>query len=205
MTKTFQVSALALAAGLTFSTAALAQASTDPTAVQAGTYAVEPSHTRVVFAVSHLGFSTWYGDFTGAKGSLKLDPKNPAAAQLDVTIPVASVTTTNATLDGELKSPAWFDAAKYPTITFHSTKVTPTGADTAKVAGDLTFHGVTLPVVLDAKFNGAGANPLSKAYTVGFNVSGKIKRSDFGVKTYLPMIGDDVDLMISAPFERKAD
>jgi len=178
-------------------------ASTDPAAVQAGAYTLETSHARVLFATSHMGFSTWYGDFTGATGTLSLDPKNIAAAKLEVSIPTASVTTTNAKLDEELKSPAWFDAATYPTITFKSTKVTPTGPTTAQVTGDLTFHGVTRPVTLDATFKASGVNPMNKAYTVGFEVKGALKRSDFGVKTYVPLIGDDVDLTISAPFEKK--
>jgi polyisoprenoid-binding protein YceI len=86
-------------------------------------------------------------------------------------------------------------------MVFKSTKVTETGKDAAKVTGDLTFHGVTKPVTLAVKFNGAGTNPLDKKYTAGFEVSGKIKRSDFGMKTYVPLIGDDVDLIISAGFE----
>ncbi len=176
---------------------------TDPKAVPAGAYKLDPRHARVLFATSHMGFSTWYGDFAGATGALTLDPKNPAADTLEVSIPVASVSTTNATLDGELKSAAWFDAAQFPTITFKSTKVTLTGPSTAQVAGDLTFHGVTRPVVLEATFKAAGVNMMTKAYTVGFEVKGALKRSDYGVKTYVPVIGDDVDLTISAPFEKQ--
>jgi len=192
------VLALAAAGGV-FAQSAV---NTDPAAVTAGDYKLETSHARVLFATSHMGFSTWYGDFTGATGTLSLDPKNVAAAKLEVSIPTASVSTTNTVLDGELKSAQWFDAEKHPTITFKSTKVTQTGAGTAKVDGDLTFHGVTKPVSLDAKFYGSGVNPMSKAYTVGFEVSGKLKRSDFGVNTYVPLIGDDVTLTISAPFEK---
>jgi polyisoprenoid-binding protein YceI len=203
MTKTFKVAAFAIAASLAFGGASFAQ--TAPAAVQAGSYALETSHARVLFSLSHFGFSTWYGDFSGATGTLKLDPKNPAASQLEVSIPTASVSTTNAKLDDELKSADWFDAAKYPTITFRSTKVTPTGVATAQVAGDLTFHGVTKPVVLTATYKAAGVNPMNKAYTVGFEVKGSLKRSEFGVKNYVPAVGDDVELTISAPFERKAD
>lgn len=173
-----------------------------PAAVQAGDYTVETSHTRVQFTVSHMGFSDWYGDFTGATGSLSLDPKAPAKAKVDITIPVSSVSTTNATLDGELKSDAWFDAAKYPQIRFTSTAVTPTGPRTANIAGNLTFHGVTRPVVLKATFLAGGVNPLSKGYTVGFNATTSLKRSDFGVKTYIPLISDEVSLRISAAFEK---
>ncbi len=173
-----------------------------PAAVQAGAYKVEPSHTRVQFAVSHMGFSEWYGDFTGASGTLSLDPKAVAKAKLDITIPVASVSTTNATLDGELKSKDWFDADQFPTIRFVSKSVKQTGARTALVAGDLTFHGVTKAVVLKTSFNASGVNPLSKGYTIGFNATTTLKRSDFGVKTYLPLIGDAVALRISAAFEK---
>lgn len=173
-----------------------------PAAVQAGNYTVETTHTRVQFTVSHMGFSDWYGDLTGVTGTLSLDPKAPAAAKVDITIPVSSISTTNATLDGELKSEAWLDAGKYPDIRFTSTGVTPTGPRTANIAGNLTFHGVTRPVVLKAAFLASGVNPLSKGYTVGFNATAALKRSDFGVKTYIPLIGDEVTLRISAAFEK---
>jgi polyisoprenoid-binding protein YceI len=187
-----------------FATLASAQgADSDPAKVQAGTYTLETNHARVLFAVSHMGFSTWYGDFTGATGTLTLDPKNPATAALSVTIPVASVTTTNAKLDDELKSADWFDAAKFPTISFTTTKVAVTSPTTARVTGNLTFHGVTKPVELDATYKASGTNPMSKAFTIGFEVKGSLKRSDFGVTKYVPLIGDDVTLIISAPFEKK--
>ncbi len=191
----------AVAALLLTASAAFA-ADTNPAAVAVGRYAVESGHTRVQFAVSHMGFSTWYGDFTGATGTLNLDPKSPAAAKVDITIPVASVSTTNAVLDGELKSAEWFDAGKDPTIRFVSTKVVKTAANKATITGDLTFHGVTKPVVLMATFNGAGANPMNKKYTVGFDATTTLKRSDFGVKTYVPVIGDTTSLRISAAFEK---
>jgi polyisoprenoid-binding protein YceI len=186
-------------AALTLAVAAPVLAQTD---VQSGTYKVEPAHTEVLFGVMHLGFTTYHGVFSGASGSLVLDSTNPAASKLDVSVPTASVWTPSDKLTEELKGPQWLDAAKYPAMTFRSTSVTPTGATTADVAGELTLHGVTKPVVLKAKFNKAGPNPLTKAYTTGFEVSGVIKRSDFGVSTYVPMVGDDVDLTISAAFEK---
>ena len=200
MTKTLTLATVAV---LLLSTPVMAQAITDPSTVKAGNYALESSHARVAFAIDHMGFSTWYGDFSGTRGSLTLDPANVAASKLDITIPAASVTTTNAIVDKELK--AWFAVEKFPNITFKSTTVTSTGKDTAKVTGDLTFHGVTKPVTLDVKFHGAGSNPMSKAYTVGFDATGSLKRSDYGVSKYVPMVGDKVDLFISAPFEKKAD
>jgi polyisoprenoid-binding protein YceI len=170
--------------------------------VQAGSYAVEPSHTRVQFSLSHLGFTDWWGDFTGVSGTLVLDPAKPGASKVDITIPVTSVSTTNAKVDGELRAPEWLDATAFPTIRFVSTKVVRTAPNKALITGDLTLHGVTRPVVLDTVFNGAGVNPLSKAYTVGFNATTTIKRSDFGVKTYVPLVGDETTIRISAAFEK---
>src|SRR5450432_3143254 len=146
--------ALAGAAGLAIlGTLAAAQSppgGTSPSfaAVQPGAYAIEPTHTRILFSINHLGTSTWYGDFTGASGTAKIDPAHPAASSVEVSVPVASVSTTNATLDGELKGPDWFDAAKFPTMTFKSTQVRATGPNEGEIVGDLTLHGVTRPVTL---------------------------------------------------------
>jgi polyisoprenoid-binding protein YceI len=155
----------------------------------------------VLFSVSHMGFTTWYGEFTHVSGALNLTPKAVADSTLEIHIPVNTVSTSNAKLDGELKSPQWLDAEKFPEILFKGKQVERTGDGSAKVTGDLTLHGVTRPVTLDVKFNGAGTNPLDKKYTVGFEVSGTIKRSDFGVNSYVPLIGDDVRIIISAGFE----
>jgi polyisoprenoid-binding protein YceI len=195
--------AIALLAGTALSSTAHAQATPgiDPATVQDGVYAVDPYHTRVLFSVSHLGFTTWYGEFTSVSGSLALTPKSVAKSTLEIHIPSNTISTSNAKLDGELKSAQWFDVAKFPEIVFKAKQVETTAKSFGKVVGDLTLHGVTKPVTLDVKFNGAGINPLDKKYTVGFEVSGTIKRSDFGVNTYLPLIGDDVALIISAGFE----
>jgi polyisoprenoid-binding protein YceI len=189
-----------------FSLSAAAQVpgvDTTPADAHGGTYSVEPAHTRVLFSINHMGFSTYYGNFTGVSGTLKLDPKKPAESSVSVSIPTGSVSTTNTVLDGELKAADWFDAAKYPAITFKSTKVTPTGHGTAKIAGELTLHGVTKPVVLTAKFNAGGVNPLDHAYTVGFDATTTLKRSAYGVSKYVPLVGDEVTVTISAAFEQK--
>ncbi|HEY1607515.1 MAG TPA: YceI family protein [Allosphingosinicella sp.] len=175
----------------------------NPNAIPAGTYNVEPTHTRIQFTVSHMGFTDWYGDFTHVSGSLRLDPAHPRADRVEIAIPVDSVSTTNATLDGELKGADWFDAARFPMMRFVSTRITRTGPNRALIAGNLTLHGVTRPVSLAASFNGAGTNPLDKTYTIGFNAVATIRRSEFGVTKYVPLIGDSVTIRISAAFERK--
>lgn len=205
MSLNFRHAPLAILAWSAMSIAASAQVpgSPDPAAVQGGRYAIEPMHTQVLFKIAHMGFSTYYGAFSGASGMLMLDPRNAARDHVEITIPIASVHTTSAKLDGELKSADWFGADQFPTATFRSTQVTMTGPDRASVMGDLTLHGVTRPITLEARFYGAGANPMSKAYTAGFEVSGHIQRSAFGVTKYVPMVGDDVTLMISGAFEKQ--
>lgn len=195
----------ALLAALVLAGPALAQTppTRDPAQIQAGAYAVDPGHTQVTFTVSHLGLSNYSGTFSDVSGTLDLQPKNPDASKLGIKLPVASVMTTSAKLTGELKDADWLDAGRFPEMTFVSTKVVPDGKDRAKVTGDLTLHGVTKPVTLDVTLVGAGANPISKKYTVGFEAKGKVKRSEFGVKKYLPLIGDDLDLTIAGAFERK--
>lgn len=171
--------------------------------VEAGTYAVDPDHTQVGFGVSHMGFTTYYGHFSGASGTLVLAPAKPADSRLEITVPAGTISTTSDKLDGELKSEQWFDVAKFPQVTFRSTKVISAGQGAAKVTGDLTLHGVTRPVTLDVHFVGAGTNPLNKKYTVGFQATGEISRSAFGVKTYVPLIGDAVAITLSGAFEKQ--
>ena len=195
--------ALALAALLPPSAAGVAQTNTTPAAVEPGSYAVEPHHTQVGFTVLHMGFSNYSGRFSDASGELDLQPKSSAASTLRVSVPVASVSTTSAKLDGELKDADWLNATKFPTMTFKSTTVTPGDKGDAKVMGDLTLHGVTKSVTFDARFVGSGVNPLSKRYTAGFLITGDIKRSDFGVAKLVPLIGDDVHVEINASFEKK--
>ena len=195
------IAALALAAPAP--TLAQSPATHDPAKVEAGTYDVDPNHTQVMFSVSHMGFSTYTGTFSGASGELALDPGNAGASALKVKVPVASVMTTSGKLDEELKSAQWLDAGQYPDMAFVSTKVTPAGKTKAKVVGELTIHGVTKPATLEVSFVGAGANPLDKKYTVGFEAIGEIKRSDYGVKTYVPLIGDTLHLRIAGAFEKR--
>ena len=168
-----------------------------------GSYKVESYHTQVGFSISHFGFTNYSGLFSGATGTLQLDPAKLGTSKLDISIPVDSVTTTVSKLTDELKGDQWFDTAKFPKATFVSTQVVPT-AEGATVTGNFTLHGITKPVVLHVRFIGAGVNPIDKAYTVGFEATGTIKRSDFGVKTYLPAVGDEVQLNIAGAFEQQA-
>ncbi len=194
--------ALSLAASLSSSPAALAQAiSPSPAVVQAGTFKLDPTHSKITWSVNHFGFSTYIGQFATVNGVLKLDPKAVGAASVDVTVDAGSVGTLNAALDTHIKSKEFLDVATFPTATFHATKVTQTGERTADIAGDLTLHGITKPVILQAAFNQGGANPIDKKYELGFSGSAKIKRSQFAITAYVPFVSDEVTLTIEAEFK----
>lgn len=197
----FPVASLAL--GLLIGLPASAQVVTSLSEVSSGSYAVEPSHTQVGFSVLHFGFTNYAGVFSNVSGTLSLDTKKPSASKLSVTIPVGSAQTTSARLDEELKNDQWFDAARFPNATFESTAVTVTGKNEATITGNLTLHGVTKPETLKVRFIGAGVNTLDKKYTTGFEATGTIRRSDFGVKMYVPYVSDDVQLRISGAFEKQ--
>ena len=172
--------------------------------VAAGSYALDPSHSQVAWSVNHFGFNAVNGLFGVGAGTLTVDPAKPTAARVTVEIPVTSLVTTVPKLTEHLQSAEFFDAAKFPTATFVSTTIAPHG-QRATVSGTLTLHGISRPVVLDARFGGAGTNPMSKKATVGFEATTTIKRSDFGINAYVPAVGDTVVLHLTAAFERGAD
>lgn len=181
----------------------------DKTRVTAGTYAADPLHTMVVWEVDHLGFSRYTGIFGDVTGTLVIDPKNLAAAKVDVTIPVSKVTTASAGLTSHLLKagkdggkPDFFGAAPAD-AKFVSTSVVPgADGDEAKVSGNLTLNGVTKPVTLDVDFHGAGVG-MNKKETVGFQAETTIKRSDFGISMGIPYVSDEVELEIHAAFEKQ--
>ena len=173
----------------------------DPKAAIAGSYKVEPLHTQVGFSLLHLGYNPFMGLFSGVSGTLVLDPAKPNAARLNVTIPVGSIYTTVEELTRILKGPEWFDTAKYPTATFTSTAVEVRGTE-ARISGNLTLHGVTKPIAIQARFVGAGTHPMTKAPAIGFEGRATIKRSDFGVSYGIPFVSDEVNLTITAAFDK---
>ena len=185
-----------------------------PSEAPAGTYDMDLDHTSVVFRASHMGLSHYTARFTKAGGKLVFDPANPAAQSVTATIDAGSLQTAYpeaAKLDFDaLIEKEFLDTAKSPQITFRSTKVEPTGANTARLTGDLTLHGVTKPVVLEATYNGgykaSAMDP--KGHRIGFSAHGTLKRSDFGIAYGLPApgttfgVGDDVEVLIETEFTK---
>jgi polyisoprenoid-binding protein YceI len=207
------IPAVALAAALAFTLPLGAQmkapGTRDATLITGGTYKADAGHTMVVWTVDHLGFTPYSGIFGDVTGSLTLDPKNPGAAKVDVTIPVSKVTTASAGLTGHLLKPAGtsgkadFFGAAPADARFVSHHVMVNGTD-ATIHGDLTLNGVTKPVELKAKFYGAGKGPamMGGKENVGFTALGTIKRSDFGIGYGIPMVSDEVSLKIYAAFDK---
>jgi polyisoprenoid-binding protein YceI len=168
--------------------------------LKAGAYLLDASRTRIGFSLMRLGFAYYSGTFSDASGSLRIDPAKPTETTLQVTMPVASLATGNGAVDADLKGPNWFDAARYPTATFISTIVTSTGPDTADITGTLTLHGATQAEILQVHYLDAAADPIAKPGEAGFEAATTIKRSDFGLSAFFPVIGDDVRLTISGVF-----
>ncbi len=169
---------------------------------QAATWNIDTSHTEAGFSVRHLVISTVKGSFGKTTGTVKLDPADLGKSSVEATIDVASVNTRNEDRDKHLKSPDFFDVAKFPTMTFKSTKVEKAG-DGLKVTGDLTMKGVTKPVVLTvAGPTGEVKDPWGNTRR-GLQARGKVNRQDFGVTWSKaveagPVVGDEVTIEIDA-------
>jgi polyisoprenoid-binding protein YceI len=199
---------LNLAAALALSLCAapaIAQTSPNPpnatAVVQAGRYKVDPDHTQVVWSVDHLGFSRLYGMVGGMSGTLNLDPTHPSAAELQVDIQLSGLMVTSSELAAHLRTADFFDVTKFPNARYVSRTIAVQGEE-ATITGDLTLRGVTRPVVLNARFYGAGTDPMTQSQTVGFSAKAQIKRSDFGLGFGAPLVSDMVDLEITAAFAK---
>ena len=160
-------------------------------------YKIDPTHTATVFSWNHFGFSTPSANFTDIQGTIKVDNAKPANSSVEVTIPLSSVNTNVVALDKEFQEEAWFNAAKYPNITFKSTKVETKDKKHFKITGDLTVKGVTKPVVLDAVLNKQGDHPMAKVPAIGFNATTSFNRSAFGIGNYVPNVGDKITVNIT--------
>ncbi|NTF44614.1 YceI family protein [Rhizobium rhizogenes] len=163
----------------------------------AADYAIDPTHTHVAFKIDHVGFSHVLGYFATVAGTLSFDPANAGASKLNVTIQAESLNTNFAQRDTDLKGADWLDTAEFSTITYVGKTFTKTDDTHGTIAGDLTIRGVAKPVTLNVTLNKIGVHPMTKDEAVGFDATATFKRSDFGIKTYLPYIGDDITVDIS--------
>ena len=176
---------------------------TKQTMAAQSTWAFDQAHSSVNFTVRHMVVSKVRGRFTKWDGTLAMDETNPAGGSVEVSIDAGSIDTGVEQRDGHLKSPDFFDVAKYPTLTFRSTKVEAAGAGALRVTGELTMHGVTRPVVLDVEYSGSAKDPWG-GVRAGFSARTTIDRKDFGLtynqllETGGVLVGETVEITIEA-------
>ncbi|WP_428940498.1 YceI family protein [Fontivita pretiosa] len=163
----------------------------------ADTYKIDPVHSFVVFKIGHLEVGYVWGTFPGPTGSFVIDTGNPAASSLEVHVKAESVHTANDSRDKHLRSPDFFDARQFPTISFKSDSVKQIDENTYELSGQLSLHGVTRPLTVTLKKVGQGDKGPQFGYRAGYDTQFTIKRSDFGMKTMPQAVGDEVTVFVS--------
>jgi polyisoprenoid-binding protein YceI len=175
--------------------AALALAATGNAA--AATYKIDPRHTQVFFTYGHNEYSNLSGRLNEVSGTLEFDPAKPAASSISLELPLSSLSTGVPGLDTHMRSADFFDAEKFPTASFKSTKVNVKDASHFDLVGDLTIKGITRPATFAVTINHTGENPRRKTPMAGFDATATIKRSEFGVDNMIGVTGDEVQLRVS--------
>jgi polyisoprenoid-binding protein YceI len=167
---------------------------------------VDLEHVAVTWSISHGGFSLVMGQFRQInKAEMVLDRKDVSNSKVNVEIEAASIDSNHAYRDNWIRSEAELNVWKFRTIAFESTKIEKTGENTGKMTGNLTMHGVTKPVTMDVTYNKGGLH-LSKKYSIdGFTAKGKLKRTDFDMKAFIPWIGEEVEFVIQLESKRPND
>jgi polyisoprenoid-binding protein YceI len=158
------------------------------TVIPEGTYAADPAHSSVEFAVRHMGLATIRGRAAGVAATLDATGEHPV---LEGTIDAASLTTHDEQRDGHLASPDFFDTGRFPTISFRSSEFDPRADGTARLTGELTMKGVTRPIELEAVITGSGQDPWGNE-RVGVDISGVLDRNEYGVSWNAPLPGGGV-------------
>jgi polyisoprenoid-binding protein YceI len=181
--------------------------SKDPARAPTGSYRLDTLHSQVLFSVTHMGLTDYYGRFDKISGTLSFDAGEPEKSATHIAIDMDSIDTPSSRLNDDLKDSSVFSTAQFPSATFTSTKVEKTGPDTGRITGNLTIKGVTRPVVLHAEFRGGQADPLNGNYAIGFHATTTIRRADFGITgmVWEPFVSNDVTLVIEALFEHEKE
>jgi polyisoprenoid-binding protein YceI len=173
------------------------------------TWNIDTAHSAIHFSVRHMVVSKTRGRFTKWSGQIEFDPEQPRKSTVQVSIDPASVDTADAQRDAHLRSPDFFDVEKFPQASFRSAQIEDLGGDRYRVHGDLTVHGVTRPVVLDAVFEGSARDPWG-GERAGFSASTSIDRRDFGLgwnkllETGGVLVGDKVELQLEVESVKQA-
>lgn len=170
--------------------------------IPSGTYAVDKSHTYVTFSYFHQGLSYPLLRATGVDGELELDSNALEKSTVNIAVDVNSIRTNLDYFDKELASRKFFHADKFPHITFATHSYTPRNESLGELTGFVTIRGITRPIVLSVVINGAMEHPMLNKPVIGFSASGTLRRSDFGLDRFVPMVADEVEIRIEAEFLR---
>jgi len=176
--------------------AAMAAAATPVLAQDA--YELDPAHTQVVFSVDRFGFTTIFGSFMTAGGTILLDTEAPENSSVTAHVDTASVFLGHATRDEHVAGQFWLNAEAHPQLTFESTRVAMTGEDSADVTGTLTLWGEPREVTFDVTLNQMGIDPATQRQAAGFTITGTINRADWGHETAAAIVGSDIAIRIEA-------
>lgn len=174
----------------------------DVAELKPGEYQLDKSHASVLFKVQHLGLSTYVGRFNVVDATLEFDPENIQDAVLNAIIDIDSLDINDESLKQDLMGAAWFNLAKYPQAIFSTKSVHPKTENSFDFVGELSWRGVTKELTMEVAFNGGANNFLTGKYTLGFSASGSFKRSDFGMDSFIPLVGDEISLEAYAEFQR---
>ena len=172
-------------------------------AIAQTSWELDKAHARLGFSITHLMISDVEGSFKNFTASIKAPKADFTDAKVELSADVSSINTDNEMRDKHLVSPDYFDAAKFPKLTFVSKSFVKTGGNTYTVTGDLTMHGVTKSVSLTAVAK-TGVNPMSKKNAAGFKITGTVKRSDFDISPKTPnaILGDEIEIIANAEFSQ---
>lgn len=167
-------------------------------------YSFDQSHTVVSFGWNHLGFSNPTAILSDFAGGVAIDESDLTQSVIQLDFRVVDIDPGHGEFFKHLMSADFFDAKQYPTGSFASTSITKTGDDSFKIVGDLTLHGQTHPVTLDATLNKQGKHPFADVYVMGFDASGTLKRSTWGIDKYVPAVSDEITLSITTELHKPA-
>jgi polyisoprenoid-binding protein YceI len=168
-------------------------------------YELDPVHSRIVFLVSHAGFSRAIGTFSGLTGELHYDAKAPAGSRVEARVPIARLELGDEKWRKRILDPTFFDAEDFPYARFESTGVDASAAPKLRVTGTLELHGVRREVTLEADFNRLDRHPLTLRRTLGFSARTLLRRSEFGMLKWKNLVGDEVEVLIEIEATRKRE
>lgn len=172
------------------------------TQIESGNYSLDPEHAVLLFKIDHMGFSKFVGRFNTFDANLNYVPEDITQSSLEAIVDMTSVDVNNDKFERALNGSFWLNTKQHPKAHFKTVAAEQMSPEQLRFEGELTFLGVTKTIYVDVTVNGAANNLLTNKYTIGFSASAAFKRSEFGLDTFIPTVGDDIELEIHAEFQQ---